>query len=249
MKKIFLILLVLIVAGCTSNNNASNTVNDDQIKPYMYINRSTNGSETHIYTYNGNKLVVDQIQGYDVNTTVTSNYVMKYFYQGDLLTVEQRFDVHNTLTHEVKYFYDVNNQYLLRKIVYNYTTPSVTVTRYEYTIVSGQEYIEKGYDGLVVDPQAVPFCLYDNIIQDGQLISQFFNRPTPTGSESGSMFFTYDDKKSPFKNVVGITRNALGTYPLHNVGSINGSNIQNLYNDQGYLTKSIIGTTISEFYY
>jgi hypothetical protein len=190
MKKIIYLLstLFLLLQSCTTSENGS--VNSDVVLIKKKIETDPSGVFTTIYEYNGNKIVKTSVSNSGV--LIMTGF---YTYSGNLLT-------------EVKIFGSTNS--LIEKDVYNYNSDSKVASYIELDYLSNigrratYNYNSNGtissneYEGNLTSQTTLKET--KTIIFNNGEVSSLIEQ---IGSITKTSNYTYDNKNSPFKNVLG----------------------------------------------
>ena len=233
MKKIiyFISLLVLSLQSCSSSDD-NNDINSSSILIKKKIETTPDGTFTSIYNYNNNKLVKITL-----NNGVR---IANYFYSGDLIDRVEVKDNNNNLISKITYNYNSNNQ-IISYIELNYI--SNTGDRGVFTYNSNGTISCTEYEG-------------DLNLQNNQVLTKTITLNNDEvsslsinyGSSNEITNFTYDNKNTPDKNILGIDKISyalIGKFTCeinHNIlqytTSGNGYNYQYdyqyTYNSEGY---------------
>jgi hypothetical protein len=239
MKKLiyFLSITMFLLQGCSSDseNNSSNIL----IKTIKYKNSNYRTE----YSYNGNK--ISEINRY-VNDVLS--YKQVYNYTGDLITQIKSYDENNESfgDHQTTFIYNNSKEMISEINIFengngwrrNYiNNPNGTVTENGYTD-------DKNTQNTFI--RATIYTFSNNML----LSAEYIGGLSETGDGNQIDSFTYDDKNSPFKNIVGY--NIINKFnPLaqkHNVFEIRSRKFSYNYNSDGYPTEKLEGSNITEEY-
>ena len=235
MKKIISLFCItfLFLQACSSESSDNNENSIILCKHKVF----SNGSSWD-YSYDGNKILM---------VKTGNSILLKYYYTGDLITKVENYDS-NEIVRRITFSYNNINQliseenvYYLPDLTYNKTdyihNSNNTISFIQYTGAPGSYSVFTSGTIILVNNE-------ENIYQD--------NFQTIT--------MTYDNKNSPFKNVLGVDK----LFPTSQVGfggrysnpvSVNFSNsnssntYQYQYNQQGYPISQIVGTSSCQYYY
>jgi ATP-dependent Zn protease len=187
MKKIIVLLSVfsLVFTSCSDSDGNNNSLQDVLLT--KAINTYEDGTvETFHYNYNGNKLTGQTFDDGHSEVTYTGNLIQKIesFYLNDLV---QR----------STYEYD-NNQRLIGFVRDEYYDDNHYTTRATYVYGNGTTV------GFTILSGNIDYPLYEktgtmNLNASGEVISI-------TDSYNTVKTITYDDKKSPHLNVIGVNK-------------------------------------------
>ena len=239
MKKIlFALAIMLSLFSCSSSDDSSQTSSDVLLKKVI----SDDGTSSEM-TYQGNKIV---------KTTNSDGRYSNYTYTGDFITKIEVFDLDNTLTKKIEYFYSGNkliqtklylDGVLHDKIDIVYNSDFNTRTR---TIYDTDTYTN----------------VYKDFYKNEEIIkTQRFNSD---GTLDYTRTYLYDNYNLPLKNVTGykyIANISGDESPFHNLikiveTSTNSNRTQEYsyeYNSEGYpITKTSIGsgtTYVTQYFY
>ncbi|MFZ4672212.1 MAG: hypothetical protein ACOYLT_09395 [Flavobacterium sp.] len=190
MKKILYLFSIsfLMLQSCSSDDN--NSSNSTSVLVKKIIETSPDGVFTTIFTYNGNKIA-------DATFSVTGSIAStgSFTYTGDLITKVDIFDNTNTLVGRSIYNYNLDNK-LASFVVLNYANDSGR--RATYTYNSDGTISSSEYEGDLTS-QTTLNETKTIIFNNGEVSSLVEN----IGSITETNSFTYDNKNSPFKNVLG----------------------------------------------
>ena len=241
----------LLLQSCTSGNNEN--VNNGNSIILCKHKVFSNGSSWD-YSYDGNKILM---------VKTGNSVILKYYYTGDLITKVETFDTNQIATRNT-YIYNSANQ-LINEISVNYlpdpNNPAGNKTDYTYNSNNTISFIY--YLGLPGQ-----YSIHSSgviYLNNGEItsVNENYQNNVPNTSV---MTRTYDNKNSPFKNILGInkilTRNGAGggfqsriNNPI-TIGFTNNNLISYSYqyNEQGYpvseyVTNSNSSSTSSCQYY
>lgn len=190
MKKLIYLLSItfLLLQSCSSDDSSSS--NSTSVLVKKNIETSPDGVFTTIFTYNGNKIA-------DVISSVTGSMARtgRYTYTGDLITKVDVFDYTNTLVGRSFYNYNLDNK-LASFVELNYTNDSGR--RATYTYNSDGTISSSEYEGDLTS-QTTLYETKTIIFNNGEVSSLIEH----LGTYSETTYYTYDNKNSPFKNVLG----------------------------------------------
>lgn len=227
MKKIIYLLSIsfLMLQACSTSNN-----NSDNSNSIILCKRQLSGNAYFDYTYDGNKILTTKFNGL---------LLFKYYYTGDLITKVESYDG-NELSITSIFTYNNNNQ-LISEVGLRYL-PEPSGYRRTFSYNSNNTISTVEYSGTL--------SLQNTIIQTGTitLINGEEAISSNLNIETNTIFTrtkTYDDKNSPFKNILGADKlflsSVFGFGGKRNPVSITNSypTISNItinyqYNDQGY---------------
>jgi YD repeat-containing protein len=253
MKKLIFLLstIFLLLQACSSGNN-DNANNGNSI--ILCKHKVFSNGSAFDYLYDGNKILMVSCGG---------EVVLKYYYTGDLITKVETFDT-NQLATRTTYNYNSANQ-LINENSVNYlpdpNNPEGSKTDYSYNSNNTISFIN--YFGL----SGTQYTINSSgtiILNNGEIttVNENFQSNVPNTS---TMTRTYDNKNSPFKNILGInkilTRDGAGgsfQSKLNNPITIGFTNniisYSYQYNEQGYpvsehITNSNSSSTSSCQYY
>ena len=241
MKKIIYVLSItfLMLQACSSGNseNANNGNSIILCKHKVF----SNGSSWD-YSYEGNKISM---------VKTGNSVILKYFYTGDVITKVENYDLNEIIGNRTSFSYNNINQLVSEEVVYylpDPTNPTYTKTDYTYNSNNTISFIQ--YTGV---PGSYSVFTSGTII----LVN---NEENVRQDNFQTITMTYDNKNSPFKNVLGVDK----LFPTSQVGfggrysnpvTVNFSNnnststYQYQYNQQGYPISQIVGTSSCQYYY
>ena len=231
---------MLLLQGCSSDsdNNSSNIL----IKTIKYNYENSNYRSE--YSYNGNK--ISEINGY-VNDVLS--YKQVYNYTGDLITQIKFYDENNESfgDHQTTFIYNNSKQMISEINIFengngwrrNYiNNPNGTITENSYT---DDKNTQNTFS------MAIIYTFSNNMPVSIEAIGSL----NETGDGNQIDTFTYDDKNSPYKNIVGY--NIINKFnpfmQKHNVVQSSRGSYKYSYNSDGYLTQRIVGSSITEYIY
>ena len=244
MKKLiyFLSITMFLMQGCSSDsdNNSSNIL----IKTIKHNDENSNYRSE--YSYNGNK--ISEIKGY-VNDVLS--YKQVYNYTGDLITQIKFYDENNESfgDHQTTFIYNNSKQMISEINIFengngwrrNYiNNPNGTITENSY---AGDKNTQNTFN------MAIIYTFSNNMPVSIEAIGSL----NETGDGNQIDTYTYDDKNSPYKNIVGY--NIINKFnpfmQKHNVVEIKGMSRKNSYNynSDGYPTERLEGSSITEYIY
>ncbi len=217
MKKLVLACsaFLLILSACSSSSDSSSSSTDDDVLVSKTIETYANDGSTITtdYTYSGKKIVQE---------TDDDGAYQKYTYTGNLITKIEYFDFDDVLEQREIFSYNSSSQlvsYVRLDIfddggnrdafVYN-ANGTVSCTSY-YGDLDSQDEL-----------QGTSIIYFEN--NEVSKVEEF----SDLGTLTGTRLYTYDTKKNPFKNVIGLDKiqfvenEALGIN--HNIISDNYTN-------------------------
>jgi len=233
MKKIFttaaVALFMLSLASCSDDDSSSNTSGSDKVLPSKVVEHDASESVTGTYSYNGSKLK---------SITYTSGDKDVFTYSGDNI-VKSESSLAGTIWLTNTYAYNSKGQVTehvytdiydtYEKIVFVYNSNG-TISTTQYSGDTEAESVLEG-TGIIT-------------IENGNPVKYAY---TLTGDDTATIqLFTFDDKKSPWKNITGMAAIDLisleGNSPEHNVlteQTVYGDyKYTYVYNNDGYPTSS-----------
>ena len=242
MKKLiyFLSISMLLLQGCSSDsdNNSSNIL----IKTIKYNDENSNYRSE--YSYNGNK--ISEINGY-VNDVLS--YKQVYNYTGDLITQIKFYDENDKLESQTTFTYN-NSRQMISEInisVAGFSSKKNYTNNLNGTITENLYYVDENTQNTF--SMATIYTFSNNML----LSAEYIGSLSPIGDVNQIDTYTYDDKNSPFKNIVGyITIQKFNpVMQKHNVVEIKGMSRKNSYNynSDGYPTERLEGSSITEYIY
>jgi hypothetical protein len=189
MKKIFYLFSItfLILQSCSSGDSES--TNTDTILIKKTIETDPQGIYTNIFEYNGNKIV-------KVNSLINNNLIgtALYTYSGNLIT-------------EVNVFGNTNN--LVQKNIYNYNSDSKVTSFVELDYLNNigrRATYNYNSNGTISSAEYEGSLTSQSTLKETKTIT-FTNGEVSSlieqiGSITKTTYYTYDNKNSPFKNVL-----------------------------------------------
>lgn len=190
MKKIFLCIVVALIAISCSSDSSSNTASTSSVLVKKMVQTDVDGNlvSTNIYTYNGNK----------INTITSDDFLYKYFYTGNLIVKEEIY-IANNLAFVLDFDYDTQNRLVqyrreaigpgqIFRYVYQYNNDNTLSVDQYFTYETGSEVEE------------TPAKYYLNAQGEIEKIEEYSGATTLTTT------FSYDQKNNPFKNVIGMDK-------------------------------------------
>lgn len=235
MKKIFttaaVALFMLSLASCSDDDSSSNNSSTENVLVKRAVERDGSDSVTSIYTYDGKKIKTITYDNGDVDTfTYNGNQIVKatFMTEGELWLTDT-------------YAYNSNGQ-----VSEHTTTDTFNVTYQKTTFVYNNDSTisTKVYEGITEAAS--------ELTGTGVLLVKNGNGTTYTYTATGETtpeitFFTFDDKKNPYKNITGFAAIELvtleGHSPENNIlmhSTPEGvTKYTYVYNDAGYPTSSV----------
>lgn len=193
MKAIFKIILLLLVI--TSCSNSDNDINPNGLLLRKVI---SDDSDITLLFYNG--IRIERMETMSANDGL---YETIFYYTGDLITKIEEYDG-ATLSSVLRYQYDGQGN-PISFIDYNYynnTSEKVILT---YNLDGTLTY--NLYKGNLVSQNNISSCQSNATLTNGEITS--FNEVdnTYSGSPSNKTYtLTYDNKNTPFKNILGFEK-------------------------------------------
>jgi hypothetical protein len=218
--------------GSNNNNNNSNSI--------VLCKKMSWASGSFDYTYDGNRILM---------ATSGGEVVLKYYYTGDLITKVEDYDS-NELARRLTFSYNNINQLDSEEVVYYLPDPSnPTYTKTDYTYNSNNTISFIEYTG-------VPGSY--SVFTNGT-ITLVNNEENVYQDNFQTITMTYDNKNSPFKNVLGVDK----LFPTSQIGfggrysnpiTVNFSNnstntYQYQYNEQDYPISCVSGQSSYHYFY
>lgn len=242
MKKLFYLFAFfsVILSSCTSDN-------DDSSSPVLltrYVETLEDGSTfTMNFNYNGNKLL-GSTSDFNSSTTVT--------YTGNLITKIEYFRS-GTLIQENIYLYNSNDK-LINSKRNEYSSSGNYGTSVDYNYNSDGTVSFSKYSGDLDFPLTLS--------SEGYFTFDSQGRVTSVVHDNGYLeTFSYDDKNSPYKNILGMDKlpfeidhanNFVNNFTSRN-DTYSGSNFALTYNSSNYLISEIEDdgdeTTTTQYFY
>jgi hypothetical protein len=229
MKKLLYLFafLTVFLSSCSSDNDDSSSL----VLLKKYVETLEDGSTfTMNFNYNGNKLL-GSTGDFNSSSTVT--------YNGNLITKIEYFNG-STLTQENIYQYNNNDKLINFKSNEYYSTSGNYGTSVDYTYNSDGTVSFSKYSGDL----SLPLTLSS----EGYFTFDSHGRVTSAVQDNGyTETFTYDDKNSPFKNILGIDKlpfegdyanNFINNFIIR-TNTYSGSNFTLTYNSNDYLSIEI----------
>lgn len=184
-------LFTIILSSCSSDTNEEETPTPVLVtKIIEEYNSVTSISE---FTYDGAKLVTE---------TKSGGFTKHYTYNGDLITYIVTKDNNETITKEVFLEYDSSNKIISKlELDYNASNPNIAGFKNLYTygtngVVSGIVYYGSvteqnnfSYNFKIYYDSNNQIIKYEDLNIDNEVIQRYS--------------FNYDDKNSPYKNIIG----------------------------------------------
>lgn len=185
------ILLAIILVSCSPTD--TNKLNSNSILVSEIIQTTPDGERKLDYEYNGNKLV--KITEYCNNTFIGLAYISYY---GDLISKSEIYNSNNVLVRQKTFNYNINDN--LASFI-EIDLSQNTGDRVVYTYNSNGNVTYNHYEG---DAQNQHSLTSNGIINfsNGEVSSHIKNQ----GNYTTTHYFTYDNKNSPFKNVLGVNK-------------------------------------------
>lgn len=235
MKKIIFLFCItfLFLQACSSESSDNNENSIILCKHKVF----SNGSSWD-YSYDGNKILM---------VKTGNSILLKYYYTGDLITKVENYDS-NEIVRRITFSYNNINQLISEEAVHY--LPDLTYNKTDYIHNSNNTISFIQYTGA---PGSYSVFTSGTII----LVN---NEENVRQDNFQTITMTYDNKNSPFKNVLGVDK----LFPTSQVGfggrysnpvSVNFSNsnsantYQYQYNQQGYPISQIVGTSSCQYYY
>lgn len=223
MKKIILFLFVVILNSCSNNNNnaASETI---LLKKAVRLGTNGFADNEFDYYYVGNKFL--EIK-YNQQT------LLKYYYNGNLISKVERYFSDNTKELETTYQYDENEKLTSEKIT-NFIDNEISITTTYYTYETDGTVSFLKYNGETVS--------IGELIQTGKYyynnndMIKSVNTLISTGEEFTTIY-THDSKNSVFKNVLGWNK-----IISNSDGKVNNILTSSTYNSNGELLNGYSST-------
>lgn len=195
MKAIFkIILLLLVITSCSNSDNDINP-NGLLLRKIIY-----DDAESTIF-YNG--IRIERTEVVETMTTNNSVYENFFYYTGDLITKIEYYDG-ATLSSVTRYQYDGkgNPISLIDYNYYNNTSEKVILT---YNPDGTLTY--NLYKGNLVSQNNISSRQSNATLTNGEITSLNEVDKTYSGSPSNKTYtLTYDNKNTPFKNILGIEK-------------------------------------------
>ncbi|MCX6185353.1 MAG: hypothetical protein NTX74_10115 [Flavobacterium sp.] len=244
MKKKYYILSIvfLIIQSCTSVDSVSNGT----ILVKKKIETNPDGVFTSIYEYDENKIVSAKLTQNDINLYNISYYT----YTGNFITEVKIYNNSNTLLGKGIYNYNLDNKVssYIELDYQNNTGRKATYTYNPNGTISSSE-----YEGSLTSQTSL-FKTKTITFSNGEVNSLI----EYIGSSTKTTYFIYDNKNSPYKNIIGIDKisyvgfNSNISEINHNViqqTTINNPNnivfnFQYNYDSNGYPTNKIKSSNI-----
>ena len=191
MKKIFYFIsfLILILQSCTSSEDINDS-NSTSVLIKKKIETTPDGTFTSIYSYTNDKLIKISL-----NNGVR---VANYFYSGDLIERVEVKDNNNNLISKMTYNYNSNNQ-IISYIELNYINNTGDRGVFTYNSNGTISCIEYEGDLTLQNNQTLTKVIS---LDNGEVSSLSINYSSSTETTN----FTYDNKNSPYKNILGINK-------------------------------------------
>jgi len=242
MKKIFLILSLIILASCSSDDDNSVVIPDNVdgtlIKKAVYTNNSGQISTTE-YTYSGNKLL--KIESNSGSST-------SYEYAGNLIT-KINFNFGSLTTESQWLTYDNNKLISMKKTILGDITYSVTYTDNADNSVTIKDYNGDFENGGTLVSESKAFVENGSVVK----MEKYHSGGTLTYN------YTYDDKFTPTAGITGYDKLRFyqvgATANAHNILSVTGAanvEMHYTYNAQNFASTVEEGTdgpTVKYYYY
>ena len=207
MKKIITLLsvFILLISSCSGDDETQTSSETPATNDGVFLKRKVEKNEndeilnTYDYTYNGNKLTKIVQKG--------GSYI-EYIYNNDLISEIKFYYPDNSLFHTESFFYNSFNQltdYIFKSVI------SDSGYKRIYTYSTNGTVIVHSFHGDLIS-QTQPANEYEKMyVQNSALVKhEFYNVSNNILTRTST--FAYDDKKNPFKNVLGFDK-------IHLIGS------------------------------
>jgi hypothetical protein len=184
MKKLFTLLLTVVLSACSSDSDETNNNSSENILLRKAISTNQFGTITSYIYYDNNKILYEK----EVETgQISETYYQHYTYQGDKIIKIERKDINNNPTGEYSLF--------------NYTNDKLTqaIRYYDFNIQSIRNYNHLSNSLIIctVDDGTSPNDTYRLFFDSN------FNMIKEEFSASHFITYTYDNYNNPAKNIVG----------------------------------------------
>jgi hypothetical protein len=240
MKKTFylLTLAVFFLQSCSSSDD-NQTESTTLILCKKKVETDPQGTFTTNYTYNGNKITrANLVVNY--NNGSSGEAIANYTYDGDLIS-QVEILINNALVEKQIYNYNQNNQL-------------ISFTQLDYLDETGDKMVyTHNQNGTITSIEYSGDLINQNTVESNNLISflngEIISLVENYGGTTRTITYSYDNKNSPFKNVLGfdkISFAVVGTFKSeinHNLIQItrvqNGAptsttNIEHTYNSNNF---------------
>lgn len=246
MKKIILFLCILFIS-CADNDNENSVENSILIKKIISTNQLGNDL-VYDFTYDGNKIVkIVKSDGTYNKFTYSGNVIVKHeiLYTGSDVAFQRK-----------EFFYNSNK---LIKIIYKDLENNIGY-RIQYEHVNNNLINFKKYNGDVFEQNSFSQDGF-YVLENNNVIQSNFNTIDSQGNpQVRTLNFTFDDKNTPMKNVVGYDKVAidLSQYGIKNnfinyTASYTGSsnvgtyNIAYIYDENDFPASSVFTSSFNNY--
>lgn len=240
MKKAFylLTLTVLFLHACSSSNDNPEE-QTSLILCKKKVETDPQGIYTTNYTYSGNKIIrANSVVNY--NNGASGERIANFTYNGDLISQVEVL-LNNVMVEKQIYSYNQNNQL-------------ISFTQLDYLNEMGDKMVyTHNQNGTINSIEYSGDLINQNTVESNNLIS-FLNGEISSlvenyGGTTRTITYSYDNKNSPFKNVLGfdkisfavvgtftseINHNLIQMIRVQNGAPTSTTNIQHTYNSNNY---------------
>jgi hypothetical protein len=251
-KTLFLVIFFCLLSSCSSDSNSSNSDAFLIKKIVSIFNDTQQVALTSNYTYQGKKL----------KEVTFSRYLVKYFYDGDLIVKTETYFDKNILITQSNYTYDSAKRLVQTKTDY-FASIEITNSRdtFDYNIDNTVDVkifntlFDSDFDPNTIETEQLNSTSKYYLGANNQILKteDYLNNGTEIRT------FTSDSKNNPFKNIVGMNKLLYENKSNFNVIAVDYSGLnEESHPDQIYnitynandfpITESIIGNGMTNHY-